>query len=436
MTKPTGTEQLALPAMVFLFANITVKMGYAGSILLLASILPPDDYAGYGLLYALQTAATTLSVTGLIEITAGRLRHHTDSNRNKLFAHVTGLFAVTALATFVIALPVIAFVFWPKGYGAAALAATVLGMIMGLGLLQASFHRIEERHMVSLLSSAGLPLASLVGVLCAALWLPQLWIIFVLPSALTLFIIAALFVLGKVPPVQFYDRRDLSHSLREIAPFGIVGLFSWLGGYGMSFVIEWQFAPIAVASYIFLYTVAALGQVVANSMNMVWSPRFYRLFNAGELVSAEVQSHRFFAVEAAFLGLAGLTAVAALPLACNLIGGHLQIYGQYRWELAVLLASYAISIPAWHAQNYYMVSGAGRELMKASIWAAVVGLTVWIGSILIFGEAAIYFGFTLQAGIRSLILWTMARSHWPLTAPWAAILLAGGFPFLALMLPG
>jgi O-antigen/teichoic acid export membrane protein len=430
-----GSGKLAAPAIMFLVANITVKMSYAGGVLLLASILPPDDYAGYGLLYALQTAATTLSVTGLVEITAGRLRHYADSDRHKLFERVTGLFAVTALATFAIVLPVIASVFWPKGYGAPALSATVLGVIMGLGSLQANFHRIDERHMLSLVSSAGLPLASLAGVLCAALWLPQLWIIFALASVLALLVVAALFILGKVPFFHLPDRRELAHSLREIAPFGVVGAFGWLGGYGMSFVIEWRFAPLAVASYTFLYTVAALGQVVANSMNMVWSPRFYRLFNAGEIALAETQSRRFFSIEAGLLGLAGLAAVAALPIVCNLIGGHLQTYGQYRWELAALLASYVFSIPAWHAQNYYMVSGAGRELMIVSIWAAVIGFAVWIGGIMMLGEVAIYFGFALQAGLRSAILWASARSRWPVTAPWAAILLASGLPFLALALP-
>lgn len=436
MRRQVAGGRLALPAMTFLFANMAVKMSYAGSVLLLASILPPDEYAGYGLLYALQTAATTLSMTGLVEITAGRLRHYSDRDRRHLFERVTGLFLVTALATLVLFLPVNAFVFWPKGYGTAALAATVLGVIMGMGLLQASFHRIEEQHMISLVSSAGLPFVSLVGVLLAALWWPQLWIIFTLASALALLVVAALFMLGKVPAAHLSNRAELSDSLKEAAPFAIVGVFGWLGGYGMSFVIEWQFTPIAVAAYTFLYTAGALGQVIANSMNMVWSPRFYRLFNAGEVVHAETQSRRFFAIEAVLLGLAGLAAVAALPVVCNFIGGHLQTYGQYRWELAVLLSSYVISIPAWHAQNYYIVSGAGRELMGVSLCAAVVGFVLWIGGILIFGEAAIYYGFALQACVRSAVLWIGARSHWPMTGPWAAILLTGGMPFLALALPG
>jgi len=436
MSGGAAGSSLAIPAITFLLANITIKMGYAGSVLLLASILPPDEYAGYGLLYALQTVVTTLSITGLLEITAGRLRHYNDSNRTVLFADMSGLFVVTSAASFAIVMPIIALVFWPKDYGLAAVAATVLGVIMGLGSLQASFHRIEERHMVSLVSSAGLPLAALVGVLCAALWLQQLWIIFALASLLALVVVAALFGLGKVPVARLPDQMELARSLREIAPFCIVGLFSWLGGYGMSFVIEGQSTPTAVASYTFLYTVAALGQVVANSMNMVWSPRFYRLFNAGQMSTAETQSRRFFSAEAALLGLAGLGAVAALPLVCDLIGGHLQTYGQYRWQLAVLLASYVISIPAWHAQNYYMVSGSGRQLMTVSIWAALIGFTIWIGGIIMFGETAIYLGFALQAGVRSAILWAGARSRWLLTAPWAAIVLAAGLPFLALLSPG
>ncbi|MBJ3785062.1 lipopolysaccharide biosynthesis protein [Devosia sediminis] len=436
MTARVGGGSLAVPALVFLFANITIKAGYACSLLLLASILSVDEYAGYGLLYALQTAATTLSMTGLIEITAGRLRHYTHESRPDLFQRVTGLFVFTASATFVVFLPIILFIFWPRDLGVAALSATALGLIMGLGSLQASFHRIDERHMVSLVSSAGLPLASLLGVLIAAFWLPQLWVIFSLAAVLGLLVVSGLFVTGKVPSPNLPTRSELPHSLREISPFGVVSVFSWLGGYGMSFVIEWRFAPIAVASYTFLYTVAALGQVVANSMNMVWSPRFYRLFNAGERVQAETQSRRFFAVEAALLGLAGSVAVAALPVVCDLIGGNLQAYGQNRWELAMLLASYVISIPAWHAQNYYMVSGAGRELMVVSVWAAIIGFALWIVSILLFGESAIYFGFALQAAVRSGVLWSTARLRWTLTAPWVAIVLASAVPFIALALPG
>lgn len=427
-------RQLALWAMLFLAANVGVKAVYAAGVLMLATLLVPADYARYGLLYALQSGATTLAVIGLIEVTAGRLRHYAADTRHRLFEDMTGLFLVTALAGCLLMLPI---VLWlgGRGLGWAVIPATALGVVTGFSGLQASFDRIDERHFVSLLSSAGVPLAAIVGVLIGAVLSGDLVAIFGLGLLGAGGVLVALAVSGKLHPARPPGREALAPVALEIVPFLAIGVFGWASGYGMTLVIDWRFDPVHVASFIFLYTVASISQIVASSMNMVWAPRFYRLHNDVEHDRAERQSGSFFAAMALVLGLTGFAMASALPWITWLVGGNLAGYGQLRFELILLLAAYVLTTVFWHCQNYFLVAGRGRQLMNNTLWSGAISLALWVGCMLALGPEGIYLGFLLQMAIKSLFLWRAARRYWSVRPWWIAIILSACLPFAALLVP-
>jgi O-antigen/teichoic acid export membrane protein len=432
---PSGRRQVAVWAALFLVANMGVKAGYAGFMLLLATLLVPEDYANYGLLYSAQVAATTLATMGLVEVTAGRLRDYTSETRSQLFQNMTGLFLITAVTGCVLLTPI---VLWLGGrnLGLAAIPAILLGVATGFSVLQASFHRIDERHAISLLSSAGVPLAAIIGIFVGAVISGNLYVMFGLGLLGACGVIATIAATGQAYGITVPSADTIRRTAIEVAPFLAIGFFGWASGYGMTLVVDWQFEPIDVARYTLLYTAASIGQVVASSMNMVWAPRFYRLFNNGEMDRAERQGGKFYALMALVLGLTGFMTAAAFPWLVSLIGGNLAGYGKLRLELMLLLAAYVLATPFWHCQNFYLVAGHGRELMHNSLWSGGVGLAVWIGCMFLLGPKGAYLGFLIQMAIKSVALWGGARHLWPVRPWWWAMVLVGGLlPFTALFMP-
>ncbi|MBW4651619.1 MAG: hypothetical protein KME20_00930 [Kaiparowitsia implicata GSE-PSE-MK54-09C] len=435
-TLSAGLEhrKLALWALLFLIANIGVKASYAGSMLLLATLLAPSEYASYGLLYALQSGATTLAVIGLIEVTAGRLRNYGAETRHKLFQDITGLFVYTALVSCIFLLPIM---FWLGGRegGLAVIPATLLGIITGFSVMQASFDRIDERHAVSLLTSAGIPLAAIVGVLFGTVLFGNLVAIYSLGLLGAAGVMLALGLSGKFYRITLPDRSALRSASLEIVPFVAIGVLGWASGYGMTLVVDTQFDPLAVAGFTFIYTAASVSQMVANSLNMVWAPRFYRLYNGGNHERAERQSGQFFAAMALVLGITGFVVAVALPWVTWFVGGNLARYGLLHLELALLLSGYVLSTALWHCQNYFLVSGRGKEMMINSLWSGPVSLVLWVICMLILGPLGAYVGFLLQIAIKAVLLWAAARQHWTVRPWWPAIILCAALPFAALLVP-
>jgi O-antigen/teichoic acid export membrane protein len=429
-----GRREITLWAALFVGTNITVKAGYAGSMLLLATFLTPAEYANYGLLYALQGAATTLATIGLVEVTAGRLRDYSRDTRHRLFQEMSGLFLLTAALSCVLLSPLVWW-FAGKGLGLAAVPAALLGIAAGLSVVQASFHRIDEQHAISLVSSAGVPLAAIAGVLVGLLLFGDLAGMFALGLLAAGGVIVGLAVTGHIFVGQLPTARAARVTGIELAPFLAIGIFGWASGYGMTLVLDWRFEPVDVASFTFIYTAASVGQVVASSMNMVWAPRYYHLFNNGEVHRAERQSSQFYAVMALALGLTGFAAAVALPWLTWFIGGNLAGYGRLRLEFILLLSAYVIATPFWHCQNLFFVTGRGRELMNNTLWSGALGFVTWIGCMFLLGPEGAYLGFFLQMAVRTVALWLHARRYGPVRPWWLAIWAAGALPFAALLVP-
>ncbi|MBC7405563.1 MAG: oligosaccharide flippase family protein [Cytophaga sp.] len=429
-------KRLLFWSVAFTVTNSLVKGANAAVVVILAMVLPPASFANFGMLYAMQSAMGTFAASGLGEITAGRLALYSPGVRRRvLFKRVAGFFIVTAsLALILIGIPAF-LIASSKGIATPAIFAILLGAVVAFGTLQAGFQRVEERHGPSLLSSAGVPLASIVGLMLGVWWAKSLEAVFgfaLVGAGFTLFflLISGQSYTGPIPRTR-HVRRDVL----AILPFAIMGIFGWLSGYGMNLVIDGRFDSIDVARYTFLFTVSSIAQMVASSMNMVWAPRFYHLFNEGKRVEAERQNRNFFAILALVLGATSALVVALLPWLTYVVGGNLVFYGNFRFELALLFLGYIVCIPWWHGQNYYFVSNRGHSLMRLAVWSGIAGLFAWIACMLFFGSIGIFLGFPIQIAMKSFAVWLGARKQWGAKPPWLIIILAGILIFSGMAFP-
>jgi len=421
---------------LFTGANVGVKGAYAFLVLLLAAKLPAEVFAQFGMLYALHGAMATFAVTGLGEVTAGLLKSHRPGLfRQVLFRRMSGLFLITASISLILLTPLIAQISQGTALICAAILAVLLGAVIAFSNLQAGFHRIEEHHAVSLLSSAGVPMGGIIGLLIGV-WVSQsLAVIFglgFLGAAITLagLIGGGVIYLAPVPRLS-----KILPYLLQLFPFLAMGIIGWLSGYGMNFVINLKFDLLVVAAFTFLLSVSSIAQLIASSMNMAWSPRFYKLFNEGQAKEAEDKSRHFFSVLAILLGAIGAVVVFVLPWFVHVVGGNLEHYAAYRFELACLLAGYVLGVPGWHGANYYLVSGLRSEYMHLVLWSGGGGLLLWLVCIFFVGSTGIFIGFALNMAIKSISMWWAGRKHWLFKPSWSIVVVASVLVFLPLLFP-
>jgi O-antigen/teichoic acid export membrane protein len=422
----------------FLFTgiNLSVKAAYTLMVLLMAVVLTRDAYADFSIIYSLQTAMTTFAVIGLGEVTAGRLKAHPIGIRRQiLFQRMSGFFCVTALAALVMIAPFMAMTLVNRDLVVPTILAVLLGTVISFSVLQAGFHRIDERHLVSLLSSALVPFSGIVGFVIGGWWAQSLELIYWLGFfcagiTLTILILKKKMYIGPVPKLAMVRREIIN-----LVPFYVIGIFGWLSGYGMNFFIGLWFGLEYIAIFTLLFTIASIGQLMANSLNMVWTPHFIRLFNAEEVRYAESQGRYFFAILAIVLGIASAAAVGLLPWVTGLIGGNLSNYSDYRLELALLIIGYILAIPWWLSLNYYYVTSYGHELMVLSLWSGGAGLLVWVICMVALGPIGIFVGFPLQMAVKSLLMWKAASKYWHIRPPWKMMALGCTIVFSALLLP-
>jgi O-antigen/teichoic acid export membrane protein len=423
---------------VFASATALVKAAYFAFVIYLAAVLPPEAYALFGLLYALQTAIGVFAGVGVQESTIGRLgASATLDDRQELYRTGFGLFFISgAVAVVVLAVGAASVIAGERNITILAISsALLLGLINASSALQAGFLRLDERHLASIVYSCGVPLVSCAGSFAGFYSDGSVEAIF-----------AGGLVSGAVGllALRFAGLRPFSGSpnwprakaqASGLLPFAAIAIFGWFSGYGINFVIRGVFEAIEVARYTLLLTAASVAQMAATAMNMAWSPRFYRMYLGSATRDAELHSRRFFAVQAWALGLLAAVVIAILPWAAGGIGGYLAAYGGMRLEMALLFSGYLLSIPWWHAQNYFLIANEGASLMRIVIWTGVAGVGAWGVSMFILGEIGIYMGFVFQIAMRSIAAWIYARERWQVSPPWLSISAGIGLPFAALWTP-
>jgi O-antigen/teichoic acid export membrane protein len=390
----------------------------------LARALSVDDYAGWGLVYALQTGLATFSLAGIMESVVGLLRdHRTPESRRRLFGAANGVFLLMAAAS--IAVGVLLFtVNAPRELHTLTLLSAIgSGALLGYASLQAQLVRLEEAHSTSLYFNFVVPLAGLIGS-AVAFWFAGTAAAFFVGSmaGLTVSIAAASLV-----RIGFFtwtrDSGVIRALLSRVAPFVAVALFGWLSGYGNNYVVARIFAPEQVARFTFAFTLAAVMQLVSIALNQVWSPRFYRYVHESPFAEVEARNAQFFRLQAIVLGAAGGILVAGFGPVLRSIGGNLSYYSNAAAELALLVAGYVLLIPWWHCQNYFLVHDRGTEVMRVVVLTGIAGTIVWIALMWFVGPMGIYVGFAVQMLLRSAGIVPAARRNWPVRISWDGVVI-------------
>jgi O-antigen/teichoic acid export membrane protein len=393
-----------------------------------ARTLGVEEYAVFGLLYALQSALTSFSSAGIVESAIGLLKTYpAPADRARLFSASNSAFVILAAGSSVFAVALgLGFLHDATAHAFANVAFVILaGLAAAYVSIQSSLVRLEEHHGASLSLGFVVPMAAFVGG-AIGLYLDDSVTAFFAGSAIASLVALLPFVVLHVGHHTFQtDRGEVLRILSILGPFILIAMLAWLGGYGNIYLVQLFFEPAHVAAFAFVYSVSAIMQLVATSLNQVWSPRFYRLYQTLPQADVERRNRLFTVCQGVALGVIGGVALVAYTPAADFAGGNLLRYRGLRVELFFLFLAYAVSIPWWHAQNYFYAHGKGRELMRISISGAVAGLVLWLASATLFGPLGAYLGFFLQMVVRAAFALAWARREWRIRISWEGPLIAG-----------
>ncbi|MES2319252.1 MAG: hypothetical protein V4631_17375 [Pseudomonadota bacterium] len=430
---------------------LLIALAYAGSATLqkglgfvlfmwLAHALSVQDYARFGLFFALQTGVAALAAAGISESVVGMLNSHQDAlARRALFGSANVVFALLALVS--AALGAAVYGIWGGAIGATALdvaMVTAAGVASAFFTLQSLLTRLNEDHKASLHLSfvpalAGL-LAGFVG--------------FAAFHSVTSFFFGT--VCGLAATMVYYQlsgaafdgfvlsRPHYAGILSRIGPFILIVILGWLSGYGNTYLVKALFAMSDVARFTFAFTLSSVMQLIASSLNQVWSPKFYKLVHEQGMPVVEAGNRRFYLLQGAVMGALGALVLLLAPMALDLAGAGMAAYTGLELELFLLFAAYAVAIPWWHVQNFYFAHSRGAELMYVVLATSAFGLLAWLGAMWLWGSTGVYVGFALMMLLRSAGAYLWARRLWPLRLMWEgpaiALVLLGAATMVAMQL--
>jgi O-antigen/teichoic acid export membrane protein len=392
----------------------------------LARVLSTEQYAAFGLLYAIQTGFSTLVPAGIVEQVVAR-RHSSSSHeaariawlgtpRNLFTVQTAGLALVTSVA--ILAIPTSSSLHFHE-----SLWALAGGSITALAVLLASLARLDHDHRTSLIFGAGVPAVGTLGAWAAVVWRPDNGAFFLGYAVGAGVALAAVLASSRIR-ADASPAPSLGGGLRQNTPYLVVGVLMWMSGYGNLWIIDRWFSSEIVAQYTLAFTLAAATQIAANAMNQVWSPRHYDLIRSFPPREVEHKCRRYYLALGLVVSAVAVTLFYGLTPALELGGGNLSSYTAIRPGLLWLFAGYALSIPWWHSQNMFVVHGAGDSLMRVLTWSTAVGVLAWLAAMQWLDVWGLYMGYALMMGIRSLAVWWVAHRRWGTELRWEGAALA------------
>lgn len=400
----------------------------------LARSLSTDDYANFGLLYALQQGLALFAMAGIVEAVVGILRQHREPEQlARLFAVANTAFLAMVFVTAVLSAFIWLFFFRYSNVGIVAYASVfICGLLLAFATFQAQIVRLDEKHRWSLLFSTFPQLVTITsGFLAFVLFGTVLS--FFLGSALGVLVSLLCLLICRVGVWRVKVRTyDVFHILRRAVPFIVVGLLGWLSGYGNNYIIDQCFTKDDVAKFTFALSLCTIMLLIANALNQVWSPRFYRVIHEMPFDEVEEKNSRFFLAVGLLLGAIGGFVIISFPSAMRMLGGNLTAYSNMNLELSLLFSAYIILIPWWHCQNHFLSHGMGNSILRVTISTSIVGIIFLVILMWLLGPVGIYIGFALQMIVRSAGILLLAKRNWPVRVSWAGIafgliMICGGY---------
>ena len=401
----------------------------------LAQQLTVAEYAEFGLLYALMTGVATMAGAGVVDSVIGLLGENRETEKRiRLFSAANGVFLLLSLVV-VIPAGAIFFVVLDSMSGGFALFASVLagGVLTSYLVYQATLIRLDERHFVSVVIGLLGPLGGFTGALVGFYFGRSVELFFAGMAIGLLIVPVVLWVRGIGYFRCLVSRSDMQPIFGFLGPYVAIAILGWLGGYGNTYAVKILFEDYQVAQFVFAFTLSSAMQLVATSTNQVWSPRFFRIVHSTSPSDLESANARFYLLQGLAIGIAGAAILMIFPVAVDMLGGNLSAYQDIDTELFFLFAGYAVSIPWWHAQNYFLAYGAGSTLLRSVAFSSFGGLIVWIILMILIGDFGIYFGFFVYMSIRAGWVFLTARYRWNLRLVWQGVsvsLLILGLPLM------
>ena len=386
-----------------------------GIFLWLARMLSVEQYARFGLLYALQQGFATLASAGVVEAVVGQLRTYQSSDaRSKLFGTATLTFLILIFVAGV--LGILVWYVIPTRNPSELLpyvSVIVSGSVLALTSFQSQLARLDAGHLWSVLLNTVPVLSALLGGFAAFVLTPSLTAFFGGTALCVLVVSCGLWIFHRRLLSIDGARSMLRPLLLQAAPYSIVALLGWLSGYGNNYIIKLVLPDSAVARYTFALSLCSVMLLVSGALNQVWSPRFYDLARRQPFELIERQNQSFYRMLALALGFAGGLVTLVFPAAMRTLGGNLVSYQDATVPLALLLSGYVILTPWWHCQNYLMFHGMGRSILKITLITSTIGISLLLLMMWVLGPIGIYIGFALQMILRSVAITLEARKFWP-----------------------
>jgi O-antigen/teichoic acid export membrane protein len=391
-----------------------------GAMFLLAALCTKEQYGSAGILLAVQQVIAVLVVSGLIESTTLLLNEYrSKAELPKLFAHARMLLLFTAAAVSLSYLAAAKTILPSYVRGTSFLvhvSVLLTGVFIGRLSLNSNLHRLDERHRESLFLKA-MPIVLCYGVGIAGTLL--------LRDKLTGFFVGSLVGAGIAEALTRWVSRDQEwdmrysvdgHTLRRLAlgarhmlPIIVV---NWLVGYGANFMIGRKFSKSDIAEFTFAVTLNSLLLLTLNSINQVWSPRFFKV--AHERASEELESLNSL-MSTAMLLLVSVVIGAILLFyvnALNLLGGNLRSYSDLHPYLFLTFSSFILLTLYFRCINYFYLYGKQYIYMNIFVLSGMVGLACWWLMMKYMGRPGIYAGYFLCIVLRSLSVFWYARKKW------------------------
>lgn len=416
-----------------LAASIQKGVGFL-VFMLLASVVSVDDYASFGINYALFTVVSVLTGSGISVAVVGLLgKYKSEEDRKSLFQAASTVFLILSLCSLIIITPIQLFVYKLDLFYFLDIGIVILSSITtSFYIMQSILVQYNESHIESIILSFVPQFLGYVLGFCFVLYFKTsisfFWGIFI-SQLMSMFIF-------RLKNVNFYgisrNKELIITLLKRIIPYTLIAIIAWFLGYGNTYIIDYLFEAKHVAIYLFLYTISSILQLVATSMNQAWSPHFYKLYNEIEVGDLEKKYKKFTFFQGLILGAVGLIILLLTPFIAQ-FEPSLSVYVNSTDKLVYLFAGYVVAIPWWHTQNYFFITDKSSELLNITFISGIIGFSFWLASMYLFGENGIYLGFFINMLVRSLIIYLIARRKWIINSDYEGVLIGNGLLLLAFL---
>ena len=189
-------------------------------------------------------------------------------------------------------------------------------------------------------------------------------------------------------------------------------IVNWMIGYGANFMIGKEFSKNDIAEFTFAVTLNSLLLLTLNSINQVWSPRFFKVAHENsdeELASLNsLMSTAMLLLVSVVIGIILLFYVDVL----NVVGGNLRGYSSLHPYLLLTFSSFILLTLYYRCINYFYLFRKQYVYMNIFLVSGILGLICWWLMMRFLWRPGIYCGYFLCIVLRSMVVFLYARKAW------------------------